>query len=150
MKVKGQRVGFVFFAFSIFLTLTFIGPIFIPFIVESIGKYIDELFKIGNICGTSYYLSVTVFTLCFFVYILTFIKYRQYSIVFLTIFFTSILLFLNAALFYYPIRLPGSRMDGQQAFYIIDKPIKTSLLYLVFGYLHDYYVDWFSEPHLID
>ena len=137
MKYKGLKVGLVFFVLSILLTLTFVGPVFIPMFAEGIGKSVDELFKIGNISGTTFYTCVTICVICFSIYILTLVRYRQNSLASLTIFFISIFIFFNAALFYYDIRLPGSHIDGQQTFDSIDKPIKTCLLYLAFGFAHD-------------
>ena len=145
MKFKGLKIGLVFFVLSILLTLTFVGPVFIPMFAEGIGKSIDELFNLGNISGTTFYTCVTICILCFAVYILTLIKYRQNSLSTLTIFFVSIFIFLNAALFYYSIRFPDSHIDGQQAFDSIDKPVKTCLLYLVFGVGHDFYMKRYSN-----
>ena len=99
MKYKGLKIGIIFFISSILLTLTFIGPVFIPIFAEMIGKSIDELFNIGNISGTTFYTCVTVCVLCFIAYILTLIWWRQNSITGLIIFFISIFIFLNAALF---------------------------------------------------
>ena len=138
MRYKGLKVGTIFFISSILLTLTFIGPIFIPMFAEIIGKSIDELFNIGNISGTTFYTCVTICILSFIAYILTLIWWRHNSITSLIIFFISIFIFLNAALFYFNIRFADSHIDGQQAFDSIDKPIKTCLLYLFFGLGHDF------------
>jgi hypothetical protein len=141
MKFKGLKIGLVFFVLSILLTLTFVGPVFIPIFAEGIGKSIDELFNIGNISGTTFYTCVTVCILCFLIYIFTLFKYRQNSLASLTMFFISIFIFLNAALFYYSIRFPDSHIDGQQAFDSIGKPIETCLLYLAFGLGHDFFMN---------
>ena len=137
MKNPGLKIGFAFFVLSILLTLTIVGPIFIPVFAEGIGTSIDKLFKVGNVGGTTFYTCVIICCLCLVAYILTVWKFRKHSKMALTLFFLSIFIFLNAALFYYDIRLPNSRIDGQQAMNSIDKPIKTCLLYLVFGVVHD-------------
>lgn len=137
MKYKGSKIGLVFFILSVLLTFTFVGPVFIPMFAEGIGRSVDKLFKIGNIGGTTFYTCVSICIICFSIYILSLIKYRQNSLTCLTILFISIFIFFNAALFYYDIRLPDSHIDGQQAFGSIDKPIKTCLLYLVLGLNHD-------------
>ena len=150
MRYKGLKVGTIFFISSILLTLTFIGPIFIPMFAEIIGKSIDELFNIGNISGTTFYTCVTICILSFIAYILTLIWWRHNSITSLIIFFISIFIFLNAALFYFNIRFPDSHIDGQQAFDSIDKPIKTCLLYLFFGLGHDFLMgDFWSTNKVI-
>ena len=140
MKYQGFKIGFVFFVISILLTLTIVGPVFIPMLAEGIGHLVDKLFNIGNVSGTTFYTCVTICCLCFIAYVLTLLKFKQYVAETLTIFFISIFIFLNAALFYYSIRLPNSHIDGQQAFDSIDKPIKTCLLYLAFGLIHDFLI----------
>ena len=137
MKYSGLKTGFVFFALSIIIVLTFFGPVFILFVSEGIGSAINSLIKAGNVSGTTFYTSITLCLLTLGIYIFTFIKHRQSSIGALTFFFATLFIFLNAALFYYKIRLPNSHIDGQQAFDIIDKPIKTCLLYILFGLGHD-------------
>lgn len=137
MKYQGLKIGFVFFGLSILLTLTFVGPIFIPMFAEGIGNSIDKLLNVGNVSGTTFYTCVTICCICFIAYVLTLFRFKQQSITTLTIFFISIFIFLNAALFYYSIRLPNSHIDGQQAFDSIDKPVETCLLYLAFGLVHD-------------
>lgn len=145
MKFKGFKVGLIFLVFSILLTLTFVGPVFIPMFAEGIGKSINDLFNLENISGTTFYTCVTICLLCFAFYVLTLIKCKQNSLISLTIFFVSIFIFLNAALFYYNIRFPDSHIDGQQAFDSIDKPVKTCLLYLVFGLGHDFFMNKYSN-----
>lgn len=137
MKNPGLKIGLVFFVLSILLTLTFVGPVFIPMFAEGIGSSVDKLFNIGNVRGTTFYTCVAICCVCLIVYIVTLLRFRQHSTAALTILFISIFIFFNAALFYYSIRLPNSHMDGQQAFDSIDKPIKTCLLYLAFGLVHD-------------
>jgi hypothetical protein len=137
LKYTGLKVGLVFFVLSILLTLTLVGPAFIPMFAEGIGKSVDQLFKIGNISGTTFYTCTIICVICFSIYIFALVKYRQNSLTYLTIFFISIFIFFNAALFYYNIRLPDSHIDGQQIFDSIDKPIKTCLLYIVLGFGHD-------------
>jgi hypothetical protein len=137
MKYQGLKIGFVFFVLSILLTLTFVGPASIPMFAEAIGKFVNDMFNIGNIGGTTFYTSISICCICLILYVLALVKFRQQSIVALTAFFISVFIFLNAALFYYSIRLPNSHIDGQLAFDSIDKPIKTCLLYLVFGVIHD-------------
>ena len=137
MKYSGLKTGFVFFALSIIVVLTFVGPVFILFVSEEIGSSIDSLIKAGNVSGTTFYTSITLCLLTLGIYIFTFIKHRQSSIVALKLFFATLFIFLNAAIFYNKIRLPNSHIDGQQAFDIIDKPIRTCILYLLFGLGHD-------------
>ena len=43
MKYKGLKIGTIFLVLSILLTLTIIGPVFIPIFAEIIGKSIDKL-----------------------------------------------------------------------------------------------------------
>lgn len=145
MEFKGFKIGLLFFVLSILLTMTFVGPVFIPIIAEGIGKSIDEFFSFGNIRGTTFYACVTVCILCLAIYIITLVKYRRRSWGALTLFFASVFIFLNAALFYYSIRFPDSHIDGQQAFDSIDKPIKTCLLYLAFGLGHDFFTKKFTS-----
>ncbi len=141
MNFKGVKRGFIFFILSILLTLTFVGPIYIPMFAESIGQAINDIFKIGNISGTTFfYTCMTIFSVCLTIYIYSLFKKIDQSLSALTIFFISIFLFFNAALFYYDIRLPNSHIDGQQIFDSIDKPIKTSLLYLILGIGHDFLI----------
>lgn len=137
MKYSGLKTGFVFFTLSIIITLTFVGPVFILFISEGIGTSINTLIKAGNVSGTTFYTSIAFCLLTLGIYIFTFIRHRPSSIGTLTLFFATLFIFLNAALFYYKIRLPNSHIDGQQAFDIIDKPIRTCILYLLFGLGHD-------------
>lgn len=137
MKYSGLKTGFVFFALSIIIVLTFIGPVFILFVSEGIGSSINSLIKAGNVNGTTFYTSITLCLLTLMIYIFTFIRYRNFSIITLSLFFGTLFIFLNAALFYYKIRLPNSRIDGQKVFDIVDKPIKTCVLYLLFGLGHD-------------
>ena len=147
MKLKGIKVGLVFFVLSILATVTLVAPVFIIMFVEGIGKTINKSFNIGNLGGTTFYTCVSVCILCFIVYIFTLVKYKQNSFANLTLFFISIFVFLNGALFYYNIRLPNSPVDGQQIFDSVGEPIKTCLLYLFFGAIHDFYIKKYSKTN---
>jgi len=145
MKFKGFKIGLIFFGLSLLLTVTFVGPIYIPMFAEGVGSSIDRSFNIGNIGGTTFYTCVIICVVCFIIYVLTFVKYKEKSSPVLVLFFISVFIFLNAALFYYNIRLPGVHIDGQQFFDSVDKPVKTCLLYPILGFGHDLIMNRFNH-----
>jgi hypothetical protein len=137
MKYKGLIIGMAFCISSILLTLTIVGPVYITIFAEKLGKLVDDSLKIGNISGTTFYTCTAICILVYSIYMLSLVKFRQNALIWLTIFFISIFIFGNAALFYYDIRLPDAQLDGQQGMNSLDIPIKTCWLYVVFGLSHD-------------
>ena len=137
MRYTGFKLGLVFFLLSIVLTLTVLVPVLIIITVDEFGSSVDKLFAIGNVGGTTFYTCITICIIALGSYISSLFKFKQHSVFLLGVLFTAILVFLNSAIVYYDIRLPEARVDGQQSMAIIGMPMKTSLLYLVFGWIHE-------------
>ncbi len=135
---QGKKIGLTFFLLSILLTLTYVGPVMLIFYVEKLGSFIDNIFDINNVSGTTYYISLFACIVALILYPVCLLKKPNYLTGALITLFLVFLIFLNAALFYFDIRFPDSRIDGQQLFDSVDKPLKTSFIYIVFGFLHDY------------
>jgi hypothetical protein len=140
MKYSGIFIGFIFCVGSILLYFSLIGPLFLLFISEPIGSAINSIFELENISGTTFYSSVGFCALSLSVYLFILLKKPKHSARMLIFLFTIILIFFNSALFYFDIRKPNAHVDGQQIFGIIDKPLKTCLIYPIIGILHDFYL----------
>jgi len=130
--------GFIFFGISILMTATFILPIYIGYVVEKIGTLFNMIIKADSIGKSTYFICVLVLSIVIILYIVAYLKTNNFKILdtLLIILFLTILIFLNSALFYIDWFKPNFRIDGQQSFNMIVKPLLTCWIYPIIGFIH--------------
>ena len=130
--------GIIFFGFSILMTISFVLPLPLVFISEGLGTMASRIFNTDSIGRTTFYVCVLILIFTSVIYAVGYFKSNNFKLLdrLLIIAFVSIMIFLNSAIFYSDWLSPVFRMDGQQAFNIVDKPLKTSWIYPILGFLH--------------
>ena len=144
MKYTGVKIGLVFFAISVICTLTLLPPVLLLEFVESFGSTINDIFNLGNVSGTCFYLGAGMVMVSSILFFVALWRSKDDMTGQLVLLFLVLLVFLNAAIVYYDIRLPDAHIDGQQAFHIIPQPLATSWIYPLIGLIHD---AWLARQH---
>jgi hypothetical protein len=142
MERKNERFGifwgFIFCGISIVMTLTIFFPLFIGVVVEGIGTIVYKILRMESVGKATYFVSILFLLIAGIGYLVAYFKSNNFKIlnILLLILFSTILIFLNSAMFYVDFLDPNFHMDGQQSFNMITKPIKTCWIYPIIGFFH--------------